>query len=217
LSGINTNAADAPASEERMPVTQELPIGGTPAVDADGRVAVVPPAERSRRRARWMALAQHGDGSAYRALLDDLGPQLTRFLRRRLRDREDLADAYQDTFLALHRARHTYRPLRPIEPWLFAIARNVAADYGRRLQRRTRYGMLTENTPDRGTEPTREMGTELDNALRALPNLQREALQLLKFQGLSIREAAARVGTTPGAVKLRAHRAYLALKAAFRT
>lgn len=200
-----------------MPVTQELPIGGTPAVDADGRVAIVLPAERSRRRARWMALAQHGDGLAYRALLDDLGPQLTRFLRRRLRDREDLADAYQDTFLAMHRARHTYRPLHPIEPWLFAIARNVAADYGRRWQRRTRYEILTENAPERGTEPTREMATELDTALRALPNLQREALQLLKFQGLSIREAAAQVGSTPGAVKLRAHRAYLALKAAFRT
>lgn len=200
-----------------MPVTHELPIGGTPAVDADGRPAIVPPAERSRRRARWMALAQHGDGSAYRALLDDLGPQLTRFLRRRLRDREDLADAYQDTFLALHRARHTYRPLRPIEPWLFAIARNVAADYGRRWQRRSRYEILTDDAPDRGTEPPREIGSELDTALRALPNLQREALQLLKFQGLSIREAADRVGTTPGAVKLRAHRAYLALKAAFRT
>jgi RNA polymerase sigma-70 factor (ECF subfamily) len=52
--------------------------------------------------------------------------------------------------------------------------------------------------------------------MRALPNRQREALQLLKFQGLSIREAAARVGTTPGALKLRAHRAYLALKTAFR-
>ncbi len=200
-----------------MPVTQEFPIGGTPAVDADGRAGRVPQGERSQRRARWMALAQHGDGSAYRALLDDLGPQLTRFLRRRLRDREDLADAYQDTFLALHRARHTYRPLRPIEPWLFAIARNVAADYGRRWRRRTRYEILTDDAPDGGTAPVREIGPELDTALRALPNLQREALQLLKFQGLSIREAAARVGTTPGAVKLRAHRAYVALKAAFRT
>lgn len=199
-----------------MPVTHDLPIGGTPAVDADGRAASIPPAERSRRRARWMALAQHGDGVAYRALLDDLGPQLTRFLRRRLRDHEDLADAFQDTFLALHRARHTYRPLRPIEPWLFAIARNVAADYGRRWQRRSRYEIRTDDAADRGTEPVREIGPELDTALRALPNLQREALQLLKFQGLSIREAADRVGTTPGAVKLRAHRAYLALKATFR-
>jgi RNA polymerase sigma-70 factor (ECF subfamily) len=164
-----------------------------------------------------MSLAQHGDATAYRALLDDLGPVLVRFLRRRVRDSQDLADAYQDTFLALHRARHTYQPLRPIEPWLFAIARNVAADYGRRWERRTRHEVLTDSAPEPLPEPApRDWGTELATAMRALPNRQREALQLLKFQGLSIREAAARVGTTPGALKLRAHRAYLALKTAFR-
>jgi RNA polymerase sigma-70 factor (ECF subfamily) len=164
-----------------------------------------------------MAMAQHGDAVAYRALLDDLGPVLVRFLRRRVRDDQDLADAYQDTFLALHRARHTYQPARPIEPWLFAIARNVVADYGRRWQRRTRHELLTDDDPEPTPDPPpRDFGAELATAMRALPNRQREALQLLKFQGLSIQEAAARVGTTPGAVKLRAHRAYLALKATFR-
>lgn len=201
-----------------MPVGHGLPIGGTRAVDTDGRTAIaIPPAERSRRRAHWMALAQHGDGTAYRALLDDLGPQLTRFLRHRLRDREDLADACQDTLLALHRARHTYRPVHPIEPWLFAIARNVAADYARKWHRRRRHETLTDEAPDRHAEPARDFRADLDTALRALPSPQREALQLLKLQGLSIREAAARVGATPGALKLRAHRAYLALRAAFRT
>jgi RNA polymerase sigma-70 factor (ECF subfamily) len=175
------------------------------------------PADRSRRRAQWMALAQQGDAAAYRALLDDLGPLLVRFLRRRVKDSQDLADAYQDTFLALHRARHTYQPLRPIEPWLFAIARNVAVDYGRRSERRRRHEVLTDSAPEPPLEtPTRDWGSELATAMRALPNRQREALQLLKFQGLSIREAAARLGTTPGALKLRAHRAYLALKATFR-
>ena len=66
-------------------------------------------------------------------------------------------------------------------------------------------------------EPERDLGLQLDTALRALPNRQREALQLLKFQGLSVAEAAARAGTTPGALKVRAHRAYVAIKAAFRT
>lgn len=173
--------------------------------------------DRSRRRAQWMAQAQRGDGTAYRALLDEIGPTIARFLSRRVRDREDLADAYQDTFLALHRARHTYQPLRPIEPWLFAIARNVAADHGRRRQRRARYEILTDTAPEPAVEPEHDLGLQLDTALRALPNRQREALQLLKFQGLSVAEAAARAGTTPGALKVRAHRAYVALKAAFRT
>ena len=201
-----------------MPATNGLPIERDRAAYAQDRpVSDDTPADRSRRRAQWMTLAQHGDATSYRALLDDLGPVLVRFLRRRVRDSQDLADAYQDTFLALHRARHTYQPLRPIEPWLFAIARNVAADYGRRWERRTRHEVLTDSAPEPLPEPApRDWGTELATAMRALPNRQREALQLLKFQGLSIREAAARVGTTPGALKLRAHRAYLALKTAFR-
>jgi len=164
-----------------------------------------------------MTLVQHGDTTAYRALLEDLGPLLTRFLRRRVRDSDDLADAYQDTFLALHRARFTYQSPRPIEPWLFAIARNVVADHGRRRQRRQRHEVSTEVVPEPAMDaPTRDAGSELVAAMRTLPSRQREALQLLKLQGLSIREAAARVGTTPGALKLRAHRAYLALRASFR-
>lgn len=163
-----------------------------------------------------MVRAQAGDAQAYRALLDDLGPAVLSFLSRRVRDRDDLADAYQDTFLALHRARHTYQPSRPIEPWLFAIARNVAADYGRRRRRRLVHEMLTDAPPESPVDPERDLGTQFDAALRGLPNRQREALQLLKFQGLTVAEAAARAGTTPGALKVRAHRAYVALKAAFR-
>jgi len=169
------------------------------------------------QRARLMAMAQRGDSTAYRALLDDVGPAIVRYLSRRVPDRNDLADAYQDTFLALHRARHTYQPPRPIEPWLFAIARNVAADYGRRKLRRARFEVLTADTPEPpSSEPERDDGGRLDRAMLALPNRQREAVQLLKLQGLSVVEAAARIGTTPGALRIRAHRAYTALKAAFR-
>ena len=198
-----------------MPVTRGLPTEreaalDTPSEQSDERRS------RNERRAQWMVLAQRGDGQAYRALLDDIGPVIVRFLRRCLRNHDDLADAYQDTFLALHRARHTYQPLRPLEPWLFAIARNVAADYGRRGQRRARYEILTDIVPEPTPEPERELGAQLERALRTLPRRQREALQLLKFQGLSIVEAAARIGTTPGAMKIRAHRAYAALKLAFR-
>ena len=201
-----------------MPLTHGLPIEALPAAVADDVLAADDgPGERSRRRAAWMALAQRGDATAYRALLDDLGPTLVRFLRRRLKDNQDLADAYQDTFLALHRARHTYQPPRPIEPWLFAIARNVAVDYDRRTQRRRRHEVLTENAPEPAPDqPPRDWRAELATAMRSLPNRQREAVQLLKLQGLSIREAAARLGTTPTALKLRAHRAYLALKISVR-
>jgi len=199
-----------------MPATHGVPLARNLLNGVHESAQPIGAPDRSRRRAGWMALAQGGDGVAYRALLDDLGPVVVKFLGRRLRDRQDLADAYQDTFLAMHRARHSYQPRRPIEPWIFAIARNVAADYGRRHVRRSRHEILTDVPPETANEPERDSSTRLETILRMLPVRQREALQLLKVQGLTVNEAAARVGTTPGALKIRAHRAYIAVKAAFR-
>jgi len=69
--------------------------------------------DRSTQRARWMADAQQGDRVAYAALLDDVGPMVQQFVRRRVRDVEEAKDVYQDVLLALHRARHAYEPVIP--------------------------------------------------------------------------------------------------------
>jgi RNA polymerase sigma-70 factor (ECF subfamily) len=161
-----------------------------------------------------MARAQDGDRDAYRALLEDVRPLVLGWLRRWLGDDAELADVYQDTLVQLHRARHTYETSRPFEPWLFALARHCAADHGRRLKRRTRE-VLVENVPEIAVagDPARPA---LAEALRALPRQQREAFTMLKLEGLSVGAAAARAGTTPGALKVRAHRAYKALKAFLR-
>jgi RNA polymerase sigma-70 factor (ECF subfamily) len=55
-------------------------------------------------------------------------------------------------------------------------------------------------------------GSEALAALDRLPAPQRQALLMTKVEGLSQAEAATRVGTTPGAIKLRAHRAYVTLR-----
>jgi RNA polymerase sigma-70 factor, ECF subfamily len=161
-----------------------------------------------------MARAQEGDRDAYRALLDDVRPLVLGWLRRWL-DEADLADVFQDTLVHLHRARHTYDPARPFEPWLFALARHCAADHGRRLRQRTPE-VLVGDVPEVAVhgEPGRPA---LADALNALPRPQREAFTMLKLEGLSVGDAAARAGTTPGALKVRAHRAYKALKAFLRS
>src|SRR5205807_1855986 len=104
--------------------------------------------ERSVRRARWMECVQKGDREAYRARLDDVGPPLLAFLRRRVADPHEVEDIHQETLIALHRARHTYDPARPLEPWLFAIARNVAAEHNRRSLARASWEVLLETPPE---------------------------------------------------------------------
>jgi RNA polymerase sigma factor (sigma-70 family) len=157
-----------------------------------------------------MAHAQEGDRDAYRALLEDIRPLILGWLRRWLGDDADLADVYQDTLVHLHRARHTYEPARPFEPWLFALARHCAADHGRLRKRRMRE-VLVEDVPEVPIDGDQERPA-LADALSALPRQQREAFTMLKLEGLSVGAAAARAGTTPGALKVRAHRAYKALK-----
>jgi len=168
--------------------------------------------ERSRTRAHLMARMQDGDSDSCRALLDDIGPLLTNFLRRRIADRDALEDVYQETIMALFQARHTYDPARPLEPWLFAIARNVAADHARHFWTRASFEQLTDNVPEQPANSEPRSDPNLEDAMARLPEQQREAFSMLKLEGLSIEQAADRAGVTVGALRVRAHRAYKTLR-----
>ena len=168
--------------------------------------------ERSRMRAALMARMQDGDSESCRTLLDDIGPMLTNFLRRRIADREQLEDVYQETLMAFFQARHTYQPSRPLEPWLFAIARNVAADHARHFWARASVEQLTDQIPERSDDEDPRSDPNLQGAMAQLPDQQREAFSMLKLEGLSIDQAAQRAGISIGALRVRAHRAYKALR-----
>jgi RNA polymerase sigma-70 factor (ECF subfamily) len=172
---------------------------------------------RERSRAQWMAQAQRGDAEAYRALLNDIGPEVMGFLRSRVRNPQEAEDLYQEIFLGLHRARRTYQPPRPVEPWLFAIARHVVARHVRRYRLRTGREVLVESPPEGCMEDSGPARVRLAQALDRLPPTHREAIELLKLEGLSTRAAAARAATTPGALRVRAHRAYKALRRLLRS
>jgi RNA polymerase sigma-70 factor (ECF subfamily) len=159
-----------------------------------------------------MERAQRGDREAYGALLTDVTPPIVRFLSRRIFDPHEREDVYQDTLMALHCARHTYNPSRPFEPWLFAIARHVLVDHFRRRGVRSAREVLVDALPERSADVASE-GPRLEEALARLPAAQREAFEMLQLEGVSVAAAAARAGTTPGALKVRAHRAYKAVRA----
>lgn len=171
----------------------------------------------SERRARWMESAQRGDRDAYRALLEDIAPELGAFLRRRVRDESDAEDLVQEVLLAVHRARHTFDPSRPFDPWMYAIARNALTDHLRRNAARARWETAPGDLPDGVAEAGPSLGrAHLEQALEGLPESQREAFRMLKIEGLSVEAAAARAGVSPGALRVRAHRAYQALRARLR-
>ena len=174
--------------------------------------------ERTERWRAWMAAAQQGDAEAYQRLLRQLLPFVSGVVRGRVGNDPAAEDIVQEVLLSIHAARHTFRPERPLEPWVRTIARNAVIDWARR-QARARSRESTVHAADLPAPPRDSPSTILspgvERALSSLPEAQRQAVVMLKLEGLTVAEAAERVGTTPGALKLRAHRGYRALRDLF--
>ncbi len=167
----------------------------------------------------WMIAAQQGDAARYEKLLRELFPFLRAYVRLRLADPSLTEDAVQSVLISLHRARHTYRAERPFGPWIRAIARNAVVDFARvRTRRRSREVALDAvehqlRAPAEAPGERALLSPELMRALESLPAKQREAVELLQVECLSVAEAAERAGCTRTALKVRAHRGYRALRA----
>lgn len=164
-----------------------------------------------------MARAQDGDGVAYRRLLEEITPYLRSLAVRRHRDPSDVEDAVQDVLLTIHSIRNTYDPARPFVPWLVAIASRRFIDRLRR-QGRTR-GRETPLTVDHETfsEPETNLQEspdrrELEGAINDLPPRQRQAIRLLKLDGMSLKQAAIASGMSITSLKVNTHRAVKRLR-----
>src|SRR2546428_1941087 len=168
-----------------------------------------------------MARVQAGDSEAYEGLLDDLVPRVRRLVlrQRSFLGSEEVDDLVQDILLSVHVARATYDPKRPFLPWLMAITRNRLADAARCYAYRSTYEVhvaeIDVTFPTESANPLTEGYRDpqaLQHAIGALPSGQRAAIELLKLQGLSLKEAASASGTSVGALKVATHRAMSALR-----
>jgi RNA polymerase sigma-70 factor (ECF subfamily) len=160
------------------------------------------------------------------AALDDLyrlgAVRVRAFLLRLCADLALADDLTQEAFLRICHARGSFVAGAPALPWMLAIARNAFLDHTRRervrrahREERARQSSDTPEAPDGGGDRAvlaRQMLGVVQRALMTLPVRQREAFVLVRFEGLSIAEAAEVLGATQGAVKILAHRAYVALE-----
>lgn len=159
---------------------------------------------------------QDGDAGAFRELYALVSPRLLGYLLKMARSRAVAEDLLQQTFLKVHRARAAYvRGADPL-PWIYSIAHRTFIDEARRNKR----AIVTsggDEVPDVAApvadEPIDpELTKQALDALAQLPEQQREAVVLTKLDGKSVAEAAEIAGTTVGAMKVRAHRGYEALR-----
>jgi RNA polymerase sigma-70 factor (ECF subfamily) len=159
---------------------------------------------------------QQSDTDAAAALITRLSPQMYQFYLAHVRDRAVAEDLLQDFWLRIHNARRTYRPGEPVLPWMYAIARRVRIDHYRRTKRSRDHELQSERLPERAAPDAHTGGApDLEELLKTLPAAQREVIVLLKVSGLSLEEVARATGTSSGAVKQKAHRAYEKLRKLF--
>lgn len=169
---------------------------------------------------QWRALfieSQQGDKKAYHELLLGISSYVKSSVKRSFSNEQMAEDVVQEVLIALHKAKHTYDPDKAFKPWLGAIIRFKVIDHLRKsYRRRDREVFLSsdETFANYATNVDFDTGLDLEKMLNTLPKKQRVAFELLKVDGLSVREAAAHTGWSESNIKVSAHRAYKLLRKA---
>lgn len=167
-----------------------------------------------------------GDKSACAQCVEMHAPGVYRLTLRMLGDEAEAEDAVQETFLSAFKAIDAFEWRSGLKTWLYRIATNVAL---MRLRRKTPISVSVELPDEEGAElvptqlfdwcclpehdfATAEARTELEAAIRELPEKLRAVFVLRELEGLSGEETAQTLGVTIENVKTRLHRARLQLR-----
>jgi len=164
-----------------------------------------------------------GDATAFAEVYDLLAPKLFGFFLRQTRDQARAEDLVQQTLLQMHAARLSFARESDVLPWAFAIGRRLLVDSRRRTKKEVLFDTAEDDAAalemrvERFSVPddlamTKELAVLAEEELERMPEAHRDAYVLVRREGLTVAEAAEVLGTTPTAIKLRAHRAYEALR-----
>ena len=171
-----------------------------------------------------------GDEASFELLLQRYRTPLVNFLYRMVRNREQAEDLAQEVFLRVYRAREDYVPSAKFTTWLFRIATNLALN----SVRDTRYRKLEVSIDapiseaEDGDERTLDIPEKHPNieqhlvedarrkmirhAIDKLPEKQRAAVLLHKYQELDYAEIAKILACSESALKSLLFRAYESLR-----
>jgi RNA polymerase sigma-70 factor (ECF subfamily) len=166
------------------------------------------PASESTGDSSLVVAARDGDRAAFGGLYARYARMVHGILLARV-PAHDVDDLVQDVFL---RALPRLRDLRDVArfgPWLAAITRNCANDYYRQTRA---VAAVTESLPEDEAElPASNTASDAEATMilafvRSLPETYRETLILRLVEGMTGPEIAARIGLTPGSVRVNLHR-----------
>ncbi len=168
----------------------------------------------------WLAAHLRGDQQAFVKLMQAYRKPLYSFLVRHGLESQQRDDVFQEIFLKIHKAAHTYQPNRPLGPWIFTIAVNTLRDFQRKKQLKG-YAIEDAETIE-DEQPTPEKSAQLDETINwleqaviKLPQAQAEAFTLSVVKGMKIKEVGAALGLPINTIKSQLRRARQTLLSAF--
>lgn len=190
-------------------------MGASPAPDLD---------------AQLMLRVRDGDEECFRVLLEKHRNPVVHFLYRMVRDEAVSEELSQEVFLRVYRSRGTYEPTARFTTWLFRIATHLALNWLR--DGKSERGQIRLDDDGNGEWPTREVADrrpsaeqrmvyqarlrEVRDAIALLPEKQRAAVLMHKYEEMEYSQIAAALECSESAVKSLLFRAYETLRARLR-
>jgi RNA polymerase sigma-70 factor (ECF subfamily) len=202
-----------------LSVSGGLPLAAAAAMSAAGEAV---------SDAEVMLRVKTGDESAFTYLVQKYRRQMVGFMYRMCHNPAAAEELAQEVFLRVYRSRESYEASAKFNTWLYRIATNLAVNHARdtRHERAENTVRLDEPDPETGTTPDladssltaeeqmlrRERMTVIRKTVHALPERQRMAVIMHKYQQMDYREIAEVMKLSESATKSLLFRAYETLR-----
>jgi len=157
-----------------------------------------------------------GQADAFKSLVDTYQEKVLNTCNRFLNNKEDAEDVAQEVFVTVFRSVADFRGDSKISTWIYRIAVTKSLDAFRKKSRKKRFAQIQRifgykegdeemQIPD-NHNPSKELEDKeraaiLQNALNSLPENQRAAITLNKYEGFSHKEIAEILGTSVSSVE----------------
>lgn len=143
-----------------------------------------------------MKLYQNGEDSAFRVLYERHSSKVYGFLSKRIRDKEKVAEIYQDVFIKLHKSKDLYKSSLPLLPWMFTVTRSVMLD---ELRKNKNIEIVNIDDVENllVADITNDSGSDLLDLLQNLPEPQRQALEMRYVKDNTFEEIAESLNIKP--------------------
>ncbi|GHA16888.1 RNA polymerase sigma factor [Devosia pacifica] len=169
------------------------------------------------RMAGLLRAALGGDAVAYESFLRDAAALVRSVARNKLGPNSpiDAEDIVQETLLAIHLKRHTWRTDAPVAPWISTIARHKVIDAFRKRGRRVEVDIAEFTEVLQAEEDESAHPADVAKALAGLTEVQRNVVSAISIDGHSISETSERLGMKQTAVRVALHRGLAAISKRF--